>query len=311
MNKLYGKNISVKYKDELRTYFNSLSKKPILSVVEIGEISDNGPYLKSIFKLAYELGVIVKMYRVKLEVSEVESDVLVSENYKMLYPGMEYNFIYTNNQNLKTCIELLLYNLSNSVDVNGILLMSKVKYGLSYESFLNDIDYLKDVDCVTPKNVLRLFDKGYSVAPCTPLAVLTMLHENDIEVAGRHCVVLGRSNIVGKPLSLMLLHEDATVTTCHTKTNDLQKLCNQSDILISAVGIPHFITKDKYNSGTIIDVGITVQDGKILGDVETPSEEDGVMNYTPVPGGIGPLTTLMLFKNLKILIEKQKEVVEE
>lgn len=307
MRYLYGEDIRKKYIPKYKEYFKN--NPATLSVIEVGENAENKSYILGILKLASELGVKVEMHRIKIEVDSVIEDVTQIEDYKSKYSILSFDYIYTLPENLDKCIEVLMYNLGKRPEICGILLLSKMGYNLKYSEIANQIDPMKDVDCITDTNIRKLLEKDYKIAPCTPMAVITMLKENNIEISGKNCVVVGRSNVVGKPLGLMLMHEDATVTFCHSKTEDLKKYCRFSDILVSCVGKPNIITEDMYNQGTIIDVGINFVNGCIIGDVCKTFysfDKGNVQNYTPVPGGIGPLTTLMLFKNLKTLMGERK-----
>lgn len=309
MKYLYGKDIKDKYISSLYDFFKTLKTKARLAIVEVGENDRNISYLNSILKLANEIGVNICIYRIKCDLKNIEHDIEISEVYRRKYEFLSFDNIYTLKESIKDSVLTLLDNLNKCEEISGIILMSHLDYGLKYEEFTSKISYLKDVDCVTDTNVRHLMEKDYRIAPCTPLAVLTLLKENNIDITGKNCVIIGRSNVVGKPLGLMLMHENATVTFCNSKTERLNWFCKNSDILISAVGKPSFITEAMYNKGTIIDVGINFVDGYLVGDVKRNDidlEVKGVQYFTPVPGGVGPLTTLMLFENLKRLIEEQK-----
>ena len=161
------------------------------------------------------------------------------------------------------------------------------------------IDPAKDVDAFHPVNVGKIMIGNYDFLPCTPAGVMELLHRSGIEVSGKECVVIGRSNIVGKPQAMLLLHENATVTVCHSKTRDLPSVCRRADILVSAVGKAKFVTADMVRNGAVvIDVGMNRdENGKLCGDVDFEPVSEKASYITPVPGGVGPMTITMLLKN--------------
>lgn len=178
------------------------------------------------------------------------------------------------------------------------------------QQYINLIPPEKDADCLTTENLGELFLGTNEIAPCTADGVMMLLKMNDIEIAGKHAVIVGRSNIVGKPLAHMLLEEDATVTVCHSKTKNLAEFTRSADILIAAIGKPKFITADMVkNSAIVVDVGINrTEDGKICGDVDFDTVQNKSSWITPVPGGVGPMTVTMLLQNtLTLACMKNKE----
>ena len=170
---------------------------------------------------------------------------------------------------------------------------------LDEKSVIERISPEKDVDAFHPVNVGRIMIGDYSLAPCTPAGVMEMLKSCSIEVEGKNCVVIGRSNIVGKPMAMLLLHANATVTVCHSRTRNLKDVCAGADILISAVGRAGFVTPDMVKSGAVvIDVGMNRnENGKLCGDVDYDAVAEKCSFITPVPGGVGPMTIAMLMKN--------------
>jgi len=188
--------------------------------------------------------------------------------------------------------------LNADKNVHGILVQQPLPSQMDKHAVVSRIDPIKDVDCLHPQN-LGLVAMGQStVLPCTPSGIITLLKRENIEIAGKHAVIVGRSDIVGKPLALMLLNENATVTICHSKTQHLQEICRQADILVAAIGQPKFITADYVKCGAVvIDVGINRIDGKLYGDVDFENVIDKVSHITPVPGGVGPMTIAMLMEN--------------
>ena len=150
----------------------------------------------------------------------------------------------------------------------------------------------------------------YDFVPCTPAGVMEMLAYEKVEIAGKNCVVIGRSNIVGKPMSMLLLHKNGTVTICHSKTENLKEVCQKADILVAAVGRPNFVKGDMVKQGAVvIDVGINRVDGKLVGDVDFSDVEDKCSAITPVPGGVGPMTIAMLMQNTVTAAKKQNKVI--
>lgn len=192
----------------------------------------------------------------------------------------------------------LVDKLNRDERLHGILCQLPLPRGLRPDAVINAISPDKDVDAFHPVNVGRVTRGDYIFAPCTPAGVMEMLRHEGIPVAGKHCVVVGRSDIVGKPMALLMLHADATVTVCHSKTTDLAARCREADILVAAVGKPRFITADMVKPGAVvIDVGMNRLDGKLYGDVNYAGVEPIAGYITPVPGGVGPMTIAMLLRN--------------
>ena len=193
----------------------------------------------------------------------------------------------------------LVKKLNNKKEINGILVQLPLPKGLDEEAVIELIDPKKDVDAFHPSNVGRIMIGNYHFLPCTPAGVMEMLRHENIEVKGKNCVVIGRSNIVGKPMAMLLMHADGTVTICHSKTRNLKEITKTADILVSDVGKPKFVTEDMVKPGAvIIDVGMDRdENGKLCGDVDFEKVKDKVSYITPVPGGVGPMTISMLLKN--------------
>ena len=226
--------------------------------------------------------------------------------------------IYVNNKK-KACAEVGFYSeeitlpadttqedllavveeLNNRSDIHGILCQLPLPKGLDDKAVIAAIHPDKDVDAFHAVNVGRIMLGEYRFLPCTPAGVMELLHRAGISVAGKKCVVVGRSNIVGKPMAMLLLHEHGTVTICHSRTPDLAEQCRQADILVAAVGKAKLITADMIKSGAvIIDVGMNRdENGKLCGDVDFDSVEPVAGYITPVPGGVGPMTIAMLMQN--------------
>ena len=193
----------------------------------------------------------------------------------------------------------LVRTLNRKQAIHGILVQLPLPKGLNAEAVIETIDPQKDVDAFHPSNVGRIMIGNYRFVPCTPAGVMELLHHESISPEGKRCVVIGRSNIVGKPMAMLLMHENGTVTVCHSKTRDLKKICAEADILVAAVGKPKFVTADMVKPGAVvIDVGMDRdENGKLCGDVDFAQVEPVASRITPVPGGVGPMTRAMLLKN--------------
>ena len=193
----------------------------------------------------------------------------------------------------------LVDTLNKDSKVNGILVQLPLPKHLDEKAVIEHISPLKDVDAFHETNVGKIMIGNYSFLPCTPAGCMELIHSTGIEVAGKECVVVGRSNIVGKPMAMLLLHENGTVTVCHSKTKNLAEVCRRADILVAAVGRPNFVTADMVKDGAVvIDVGINrLENGKLCGDVKFDEGSEKAGYITPGPGGVGPMTIAMLMKN--------------
>ncbi len=193
----------------------------------------------------------------------------------------------------------LVDELNRKKEIHGILCQLPLPKHLDEEAVIHAISPKKDVDAFHPVNVGKIMIGNYDFLPCTPAGVMELIHESGINVAGKECVVVGRSNIVGKPMAMLLLHEHGTVTICHSKTRDLKEVCRRADILVAAVGVPELITGDMVKEGAVvIDVGMNrLENKKLVGDVAFDSAAEKACAITPVPGGVGPMTIAMLMKN--------------
>lgn len=193
----------------------------------------------------------------------------------------------------------LIDTLNADSSVNGILVQLPLPKHLDEKAVIERISPLKDVDAFHETNVGKIMIGNYAFLPCTPAGCMELIHSTGVEVAGKECVVIGRSNIVGKPMAMLLLHENGTVTVCHSKTRNLAEVCRRADILVAAVGRPNFVTADIVKPGAVvIDVGINrLDNGKLCGDVKFDEVSEKAAFITPVPGGVGPMTIAMLMKN--------------
>ena len=266
-----GKLIAQQIKDELKeevARLKSEGKECCLSVIQVGKDPASSVYVANKKKACEYIGINSLSY--ELEENTTEEELL--------------DLIQQLNQNTK---------------VHGILCQLPLPARINEKKVLNAIAPSKDVDGFHPMNVgaLLVGDKGF--VSCTPAGIIELLKRSNISISGKNCVVIGRSNIVGKPVSLLLLQENATVTVCHSRTKDLMSVCKNADILVVAMGKPKFITKDYVKEGAVvIDVGIhRDENNKLCGDVDFENVEPICSAITPVPGGVGPMTICMLMNN--------------
>lgn len=193
----------------------------------------------------------------------------------------------------------LIKKLNNDDRIDGILCQLPLPKHIDENVIINNIAPNKDVDAFHPVNVGKIMIGDYSFLPCTPAGVMELIASTGVDIKGKECVVVGRSNIVGKPMSMLLLHKSGTVTICHSKTKDLKAECKRADILVAAVGVPNLIKGDMIKEGAVvIDVGMNrLENGKLCGDVEFETASKVASYITPVPGGVGPMTIAMLMQN--------------
>lgn len=268
---LMGKEVSARIKDELKDEVKALKEKginPGLAVIIVGDDPASRVYVNNKKKACEYCGILSEEYAMSADTTQEE------------------------------LIELI-ESLNKRSDISGILCQLPVPEHINEEVIINAIDPKKDVDAFHPVNVGKIMVGNYDFVPCTPAGVMELIHESGIDVSGKECVVVGRSNIVGKPQAMLLLHENGTVTICHSRTKDLAQKTKNADILVAAVGIPNFIKGDMIKEGAVvIDVGINrMEDGKLCGDVEFETAKEVAGAITPVPGGVGPMTIAMLMKN--------------
>lgn len=219
----------------------------------------------------------------------------------------EYNLASsTTQQELLNLIE----TLNKKKQINGVLVQLPLPNHLDEKEVIEAIDPQKDVDAFHAQNVGKIMIGEYQFLPCTPAGIMELLHAENIDVRGKHCVVIGRSNIVGKPMAMLMLHEDATVTICHSKTKNLAEICKTADILVAAVGRAKFVQKDMVKPGAVVvDVGMNRdENGKLCGDVDFDQVEKLASFITPVPGGVGPMTIAMLLKNTLTAAKVQNHI---
>ncbi len=197
--------------------------------------------------------------------------------------------------------------LNENPQVNGILVQLPLPKQIDEKAIINAISPDKDVDAFHPSNVGRIMIGSYAFLPCTPAGVMELIARTGVSVSGKNCVVIGRSNIVGKPMAMLLLHQNGTVTICHSRTQNLKEICAQADILVAAVGKANFVTADMVKEGAVvIDVGMNrLDNGKLCGDVDFAAVEPKAGYITPVPGGVGPMTIAMLMRNTLTAAKQQ------
>lgn len=239
------------------------------------------------------------------------SDIYVNQKEKMAnFLGFNYkHYKYNSNVSEKELIEKII-ELNNNDNINGILVQLPIPKKLNKDKIINSIDYRKDVDGLTDINVGRLVSGKGCLIPCTPLGIINLLDYYNIEVENKNVVIVGRSMLVGKPISSLLINKNATVTVCHSKTKNLKEYTKNADILIVAIGKANFITKDMIKENSIIiDVGINRVGKKLCGDVNFDEVIDKASMITPVPGGIGQMTVASLaqntYKSYKLTKEKR------
>lgn len=205
----------------------------------------------------------------------------------------------------------LVASLNGRSDINGILCQLPLPAHIEDKAVIEAISPMKDVDAFHAANVGHIMIGDFTFLPCTPAGVMELLHSAGVTVAGKNCVVIGRSNIVGKPMAMLLLHENGTVTICHSKTKNLKEICAGADILVAAVGRPKFVTADMVKPGAaVIDVGMDRdENGKLCGDVDYDAVLPVAGCITPVPGGVGPMTIAMLLKNTLMAAKLQNALL--
>lgn len=265
-----GKLVSKKVKDEVANEVLTLKGKgvtPGLAVIIVGDDPASRVYVNNKKKACAQVGFYSEEYALPAE---------------------------TTMEELLDLIDVL----NGRDDINGILCQLPLPKHLDEKKVIDYISSSKDVDAFSPVNVGKIMIGDYDFLPCTPAGVMELLKHYNIEVEGKECVVIGRSNIVGKPMGMLLLHKNGTVTICHSRTKNLKEVCKRADILVAAVGIAEFVTADMVKDGAVvIDVGMNRKDGKLCGDVKFDEVSKKASFITPVPGGVGPMTIGMLMKN--------------
>ena len=273
-----GKLISAQIREEIKAETAQFEKEngflPGLAVIIVGENPASQVYVRNKKKACEEVGFYSRVYELPYCITQMELNALVD-------------------------------SLNRDNEIHGILVQLPLPKHLDETEVLLRIDPQKDVDAFHPYNVGKIMIGDYSFLPCTPAGVMALLERTGVEIAGKRCVVIGRSNIVGKPMAMLLLHANGTVTVCHSHTQDIAGECRNADIIIAALGQPHFVKADMVKEGAvIIDVGTTrvpdatrKQGFRLCGDVDFENVAPKCSFITPVPGGVGPMTIVSLMKN--------------
>jgi methylenetetrahydrofolate dehydrogenase (NADP+)/methenyltetrahydrofolate cyclohydrolase len=271
-NIINGKEISAAIRAEIKEATEQLVSasgvRPGLAVIIVGEDPASQVYVRNKKRACDEVGFYSESYELPESTTQDELNALVDR-------------------------------LNKDEKIHGILCQLPLPKHLDENEVIMRIDPKKDVDAFHPENVGKIMIGDYSFLPCTPAGVMALLERSGIDVCGKECVVVGRSNIVGKPQAMLLLHANGTVTICHSRTKNLAEVCRRADILVAAIGKADFFTGDMIKEGAVvIDVGMNRRaDGKLTGDVDFESVEPKASYITPVPGGVGPMTITMLMQN--------------
>ena len=280
MRLIDGKIISASVKARVKAEVEELKNQGIttgLAVIIVGEDPASKVYVSNKKKACEALGIISEEYALPEDTTQEELLELIDK-------------------------------LNKKSTINGILCQLPLPRHLDEQAVINAILPEKDVDAFHPQNVGKIMLGEYDFVPCTPAGIMEMLDYEGIDIQGKTCVVIGRSNIVGKPMGMLLLHKNGTVTICHSRTKNLAEVCKNADILVAAVGRPNFVTADMVKeNAVVIDVGINRVDGKLVGDVDFENVKDKCSAITPVPGGVGPMTIAMLMQNTLTAAKKQNK----
>ncbi len=274
-----GKVISANVKERLKSEVEKIKAAGLpcsLAVIMVGDNPASKVYVGNKKRTCEELGIYSEVYTLPESTTMDELLALIKE-------------------------------LNGRVDINGILCQLPLPPHLDEGVVINTIDKDKDVDAFHPVNVGKIMIGDYDFLPCTPAGIMEMLRYENIDVCGKNCVVIGRSNIVGKPMAMLLLHQNGTVTICHSKTQNLKEITRQADILVAAVGKARFVTADMVKPGAVvIDVGMNRnENGKLCGDVDFENVKEIASKITPVPGGVGLMTVAMLMQNTVTAAKRQ------
>lgn len=274
---LNGKEVALGIKEELKKEVSKITPKPSLVVIQVGDDSASNIYVNSKAKLALEIGYEFCHVKFNSDVTEEEIITKIEE-------------------------------INENDKINGVIVQLPIPKHLNANKIINKIDPIKDIDGLTELNAGKLLTGDASLVSCTPKGIITLLKHYNIELQGKHVVIVGRSNLVGKPLIGLCLNENATVTICHSKTKNLEEITKTADILIVAIGKSRFINEKYVKEGSIIvDVGINRVDGKLYGDVDFDSVFKKSSFITPVPGGVGPMTTISLMENVLISYKEMQK----
>ena len=266
-----GKSVAQSVRESVKVQVEELKSKGIsttLAVIIVGDDSASRVYVNNKKKACAEVGIISEEYALPADTTQDE-------------------------------LLCLIKMLNDRSDVNGILCQLPVPEHIDESAIINAINPAKDVDAFHRSNVGAIMLGDYKFLPCTPAGIMELIKHYNIDVKGKNCVIIGRSNIVGKPMAMLMLHSDATVTICHSKTKNLKEVVKSADIVVAAVGSPKFVTADMVKEGAVvIDVGINRdENGKLCGDVDYENVMPLTSYITPVPGGVGPMTIATLMQN--------------
>ena len=273
-----GKALALKLREEIKANVEKMKNKPGLAVVIVGDDGASQIYVRNKIKACGEVGI--RSYSYELPTSATQTEV-----------------------------ENLLDDLAKNPEIDGILLQLPLPKHLDSESAMAHIPVEKDVDGFSAEHLGLLTLHKEDIVACTPLGVMKLLESEHVDLKGKNAVVLGRSDTVGKPMAMLLLNADATVTVCHSKTKNVKEICQNADVIVSAVGKAAYVTANMVKDGAIvIDVGINRDaNGKLCGDVDFDAVKEKASLITPVPGGVGPMTITMLMQNTYIAALKNKE----
>lgn len=277
-----GKAVSQFVKDEVKKEVSALGEKGVsvgLAVIIVGNDPASRTYVNNKKKACEATGIISEEYALPEDTTMDELLALIKE-------------------------------LNAKKSINGILCQLPLPKHLDEKAVIENIDPIKDVDAFHAVNTGHIMIGDYSFLPCTPAGIMEMLKYYNIEIEGKECVVIGRSNIVGKPMAMLLLQKNGTVTICHSRTKNLKEVTSRADILVAAVGVPYFVTADMVKEGAVvIDVGMDRnKEGKLCGDVDFMEVEKKASYITPVPGGVGPMTIATLMKNTVTAAKLQNNI---
>ena len=266
--------IKIEIAEELKKIKNASGKEAGLAVILVGDDPASTVYVRNKKRACQEIGIRSSEYRLPKETSQ---ETLLS----------------------------LIASLNNNPEIHGILVQLPLPHHIQSNKIIEAIALDKDVDGFHPVNVGKLVANTASLISCTPLGVITLLDKTKIPIEGKKVVIIGRSNIVGKPAALLFLHRNATITVCHSKTKNLSDYTNKADILVAAIGKPAFVKSDMVKKGAVvIDVGINRDEAGLIGDVDFQEVKERASYITPVPGGVGPMTIAMLMQNTLIAFKK-------
>lgn len=277
-----GKAVSQFVQDEVKKEVSALGEKGVsvgLAVIIVGNDPASRTYVNNKKKACEATGIISEEYALPEDTTMEELLALIRE-------------------------------LNAKKSINGILCQLPLPKHLDEKAVIENIDPIKDVDAFHAVNTGHIMIGDYSFLPCTPAGIMEMLKYYNIEIEGKECVVIGRSNIVGKPMAMLLLQKNGTVTICHSRTKNLKEVTSRADILVAAVGVPYFVTADMVKDGAVvIDVGMDRnKEGKLCGDVDFAEVEKKASYITPVPGGVGPMTIATLMKNTVTAAKLQNNI---